>query len=211
MNTNRFNCLDKTYKEGDSPLDWADKNNVLHNPIPPKKGRFDSLKEEPSRPPRRFYNSRKNSRFGSLKPPELNSRFNSLQEDVLRSPKHKERFGSLRSLKREPPRMNSRFESLKPVEEPFREQRRDKFRSNETSNAKFEKMGSMEGMFDNLSIKPKQNKKNKKKKKKKQEVVYKDDEKDKEDKLLTIRMAKVYMYHTDEEEEEEVQEDNSAW
>ena len=186
MNNNRFNLLDEDKKS-------------------PQRGRFDCLKKEPSRPPRRFYNSRKNTNF---KPPTLNSRFNDLQKDVLRSPKPDERHGSLKSL----PRINSRFESLKPVEEPFREQRReprrDRFHSNETSSAKFEKMGSMEGMFNNLTIKPKQNKKNKKKKKKKQEVVYEDDEKDKEDKLLTIRMAKAYMYHTDEEE---VQEDNSAW
>ena len=79
MNNNRFNPLDEDKKSF-------------------KKGRFDCLKEEPSRPPRRFYNSRKNTRFESLKPPILNSRFNDLQKDVLRSPKPNERFGSLKSL-----------------------------------------------------------------------------------------------------------------
>lgn len=186
MNNNRFNLLDEDKKSS-------------------KKGRFDCLKEEPSRPPRRFYNSRKNTRFESLKPPILNSRFDDLQKDVLRSPKPNERFGSLKSL----PRINSRFESLKPVEKPFREPRRERFRQTEPVEGKFEKIGSMEGMFSNLSVKPKQNKKNKKKKKKKKEVVYEDDEKDKEENLLTIKMARAYMYHTDEEEE--VQEDNSAW
>jgi len=184
MNNNRFNCLEENKKS-------------------PQRGRFDCLKEEPSRPPRRFYNSRKNTNF---KPPTLNSRFNDLQKDVLRSPKPDERHRSLKSL----PRINSRFESLKPVEKPFREPRRERFRQTEPVGGKFEKIGSMEGMFSNLSVKPKQNKKNKKKKKKKQEAVYEDDEKDKEDKLLTIKMAQAYMYHTDEEEEE-VQEDNSAW
>ena len=104
----------------------------------------------------------------------------------------------------------SRFESLKPVEEPFREPRRERFRQTEPVGGKFEKIGSMEGMFSNLSVKPKQNKNNKKKKKKKQEAVYEDDEKDKEERLLTIRKAQSNMYHTDEEEEE-AQEDNSAW
>ena len=181
MNNNRFNPLDEDKKSS-------------------KKGRFDCLKEEPSRPPRRFYNSRKNTNF---KPQTLNSRFDDLQKDVLRSPKPNERFGSLKSL----PRINSRFESLKPVEKPFREPRRERFRQTEPVEGKFEKIGSMEGMFSNLSVKPKQNKK--KKKKKKQEAVYEDDEKDEEDKLLTLKMAQAYMYHTDEEEEE-VQEDNSA-
>ena len=187
MNNNRFNPLEENKKS-------------------PKKGRFDCLKEEPSRPPRRFYNSRKNTRFESLKPPTLNSRFNDLQKDVLRSPNSDERHGSLKSL----PRINSRFESLKPVEKPFREPRRERFRQTEPVEGKFEKIGSMEGMFSNLSVKPKQNKNKKKKKKKKQEAVYEDDEKDKEDRLLTLKMAQAYMYHTDEEEEE-VQEDNSAW
>ena len=163
----------------------SEKNNVL--PILPKKGRFDCLKKEHSRPPRRFYNSRQNTRFEGLK----SARFNDLQKDVLRTPKSNE---SLKSL----PMKNSRFESLKPIQKP----RRERFRRTETSNVKFEKMGSMDGMFSNLSIKPKQNKKNKKKKKKKQEVVYEDDEKDKEDRLLTIKMAQPYMYHTDEEEED---------
>ena len=165
MNNNRFNCLEENKKS-------------------PQKGRFDCLKEEPSRPPRRFYNSRKNTNF---KPPTLNSRFNDLQKDVLRSPNSDERHGSLKTLpimnsrfqtlkstreqRRGPPRINSRFESLKPTEEPFREQRReprrDRFRQTGPVEEKFRQMGSSEGMFSNLSVKPKQNKKKKKKKKKK--------------------------------------------
>ena len=205
MNNNRFNLLDEDKKF-------------------PKKRRFDFLKEEPSRPQRRLYNSRKNTNF---KPPILNSRFDDLKKDVLKSPKSDERHGSLKTLprvnsrfqtlkptgesfreqRRGPPRLNSRFESLKPIEKLPREPRRERFRQTEPVEEKFEKIGSMEGMFNNLSVKPKQKKK--KKKKKKQEAIYEDDEKDKEDKLLTLKMAQAYMYHTDDEEE--VQEDNSAW
>ena len=64
-------------------------------------------------------------------------RFDDLQKDVLRSPKPNERHGSLKSLRREPPRVNSKFESLKPVEKPFREPRRERFRQTESVENKF--------------------------------------------------------------------------
>ena len=111
----------------------------------------------------------------------------------------------LQTILRQEPRLNSRFESLKPIEKLPRELRRERFRQQPVEE-KFEKIGSMEGMFNNLSIKPKQNKKKKKKKKKK--VIYEEEEKEleKEDYNSTLQMLDNF-YPKEESEEE----DNSAW
>jgi hypothetical protein len=98
---------------------------------------------------------------------------------------------------------NSRFESLKPIEKLPREPRREIHRQQPVEQ-KFEQLGSMNGMFNNLSIKPKQNKKKKKKKKK---IVYEEEEEtDKEDYKTTMQMLDNF-YPKEESEEE----DNSAW
>ena len=147
------------------------------------------------------YKPVENNRFATLKPVERHKLVENTRFSSLRPSEHNRDFRQEPVMR--PPMRNSRCESLKPIEKLPRESRRETFRQHPVEQ-KFEQLGSMQGMFSNLSVKPKQNKKKKKKKKK---IVYEEEEEtNKEDYKTTIQMLDNF-YPKEESEEE----DNSAW
>ena len=196
--SNRFDCLRE---------DSCQQDSVKEKTKPSDNIRFKSLKQT------RRLKPVENTRFASLKPikrykPVENTRFANLKPVERYKPVENTLFNghrpslNVRDSREESVMRNYRFESLKPIKKPPRESKRETFRQQPVEH-KFEQLGSIDGMFSNLSIKPKQNKKKKKKKK----IVYEEEEEsDKEDYKTTIEMLNNF-YPKEESEEE----DNSAW